>query len=361
MRRALPIAIVCAALLIALGLPALHVRLGDLDARVLPPNASARVVDTALSTQFSGDQSNPVIVVAHAPVRAAPALATYARHLGALPDVAFVRAPLALPRGLWEIDLYSRTRALSATTEQLVQQIRAGPAPYPIGVTGRAAGELDRRASLMAHLPAAFAILAGSTLLILFAMTGSVLLPIKSLIMNLLTLCGAFGVLVLVFQDGNLHGLLGFTSSGSLDQTNMVILAVIAFGLSTDYGVFLLARIKEGHDAGLPDREAVAVGLERSGRVVTAAALLFCAAVGALVTSQLVFIKEFGVGAALAVLIDATVVRALLVPSLMALFGRANWWAPPPLRRIRGNVVPPTPAARGPALGAAAAPESSPP
>ncbi len=172
----------------------------------------------------------------------------------------------------------------------------------------------------------ALAILAGTTLLVLFTMTGSIALAIKSLLMNLLSLSAAFGALVFVFQDSRLQGLLGYTATGSLEQTNMIILFIIAFGLSTDYGVFLLARIKEAHDTGSPDEEAVATGLERSGRVVTAAALLFCAAVGSLAASSVASLKEFGIGVALAVLIDSTIVRALL--------GRANWWAPHPLRSL---------------------------
>jgi uncharacterized membrane protein YdfJ with MMPL/SSD domain len=165
-------------------------------------------------------------------------------------------------------------------------------------------------------------------------MTGSVVLPLKALAMNVLTLSAAFGILVFVFQDGRLEGLLSYTSQGALESTQPIVLFAVAFGLSTDYGVFLLSRIKEARDSGVPDSEAVAVGLERTGRIVTAAALLFCVAIGAFATSQIVFIKELGVGTALAVLIDATIVRALLVPSLMELLGRRNWWSPWPLRRL---------------------------
>jgi len=139
---------------------------------------------------------------------------------------------------------------------------------------------------------------------------------------------------VLIFQDGHLEGLLGFTSQGALESSQPVLLFAVAFGLSTDYGVFLLTRIKEARDNGASDSEAVAIGLERTGRIVTAAALLFCVAIGSFATSDIVFIKELGVGTALAVLIDATIVRALLVPSLMELLGRRNWWAPRPLRRL---------------------------
>ena len=177
-----------------------------------------------------------------------------------------------------------------------------------------------------------------STLIVLFLITGSVVLPIKAVVMNALSLSAAFGILVLIFQDGNLQGLLAYTSQGALDATQPILLVAIAFGLATDYGVFLLSRIKEARDGGAPDTEAVAIGLERTGRIVTAAALLFAVAIGAFATSKLVFIKELGLGAALAVLIDASMVRALLVPSLMALLGRWNWWAPAPLRRLHDRI-----------------------
>jgi RND superfamily putative drug exporter len=182
------------------------------------------------------------------------------------------------------------------------------------------------------------AIVVIATVLVLFLMTGSVVLPVKAVLMNALNLSAMFGILVIVFQDGHLQSLLGFTSEGALDATQPIFLFAIGFGLSTDYGVFLLSRIKEAHDAGTPNSEAVAVGLERTGRIVTAAALLFAVAIGAFVTSQIVFIKELGLGAALTVLIDASVIRALLVPSLMELLGRWNWWAPPPLRRLHNRV-----------------------
>jgi uncharacterized membrane protein YdfJ with MMPL/SSD domain len=150
----------------------------------------------------------------------------------------------------------------------------------------------------------------------------------------LLTTAATAGILVLVFQDGNLTGLLGFTKPEGIEQTDFLVLVAIVFGLSTDYGVFLLTRIKEARDGGLSDADAVAVGLQRTGAIVTAAAILLAVALGAFVTSDLVFLKELGVGAALAVLIDAFVVRGLLVPALMRLLGRANWWSPAPLRRL---------------------------
>jgi len=219
-----------------------------------------------------------------------------------------------------------------------VRAIRARSAPFPVKVGGTSAEFLDRQASLTAHLPIALALVAATTFLILFLMTGSVILPLKALVMNLLSLSAAFGLLVLIFQDGRLESLLGYTSQGALESTQPVLLFAVAFGLSTDYGVFLLGRIKEAHDRGLGTSEAVAVGLERTGRIVSAAAVLFCVAIGAFATSQIVFIKELGVGTALAVLIDATIVRALLVPALMGLLGRWNWWAPRPLRRLHARI-----------------------
>lgn len=207
-------------------------------------------------------------------------------------------------------------------------------APAEVGVTGESARFVDQQASLGDHLPLALTILAVSTLLILFALTGSVILPVKALVMNLLTVSAAFGVLVLIFQDGRLEGLLDYTSRGALDSTQPLVLLAIVFGLSTDYGAFLLTRIKEARDTGAPSDEAVSAGLERTGRIVTAAALLFTVAIGAFATSEIVFIKQVGIGTAAAVLIDATIIRALLVPSLMKLFGERNWWAPRPLRRL---------------------------
>jgi len=184
----------------------------------------------------------------------------------------------------------------------------------------------------------AVTILALITAGFLFMMTGSLILPLVALAMNLLTVAVGAALLVLIFQDGHASGLLGFTTIGGLEESNLVLLFVVAFALSTDYGVFLYARIKEAHEQGLAPRAAVAHGLERTGRLVTAAALLFCVAIGAFATSHIFFIKQLGVGTALAVAIDASAVRALLVPALMGRLGALAWWAPRPLRRLHGLV-----------------------
>ena len=334
MRRPVRVATACAVGLLLVGLPALHLRLGATDSRVLPPGSSARVVDAAVAGQFAADPADPVVALVHAPGGAVQAVGRYRAQLARLPGVGLAQPPALVAPGLWRIDVLASHPPLSSTSQRLVGDIRRLHVPYEVALTGVAAGQFDQHASLRSHIVLALAILAVTTLIVLFVMTGSVALAFKSLVMNLLTLSAAFGTLALIFQQGRLQGLLGYTATGSLEQTNMIILFIIGFGLSTDYGVFLLARIKEAHDAGAPDEVAVATGLERSGRVVSAAALLFCAAVGSLAVSSVASLKEFGIGAALAVIIDATIVRALLVPALMVLLGRANWWAPRPLRSL---------------------------
>jgi uncharacterized membrane protein YdfJ with MMPL/SSD domain len=237
---------------------------------------------------------------------------------------------------VWVVNVVSAAPPLAGESQQLVEDLRTldGGAL----VTGFTADYIDLQESLGSHLPLFLAIVAAVTLVVLFLMTGSVVLPLKQVLMNVLGLSAVFGILVLIFQDGRFEGLLSYSSQGGLASTQMLFLFAVVFGLSTDYGVFLLSRIKEARDGGYSGAEAVAVGLERTGRIVTAAAVLFSIAIGAFVTSQLVFIKELGLGTALAVLIDATIIRALLVPSLMQLLGRWNWWAPAPLRRLHARI-----------------------
>ena len=197
---------------------------------------------------------------------------------------------------------------------------------------------MDLKESLAEHVPLMLAIVVAVTMTVLFLFTGSLVLPLKQILMNLLGLSAVFGILVLVFQDGRFESILGYTEHGGLDATQPLFLFAVVFGLSTDYGVFLLSRIKEARDAGASNRDSVAIGLERVGRIATAAALLFAVAIGAFVTSEMVFIKELGLGTALAVLIDATIIRALLVPSLMEMLGKWNWWSPKPLQRIHARL-----------------------
>ena len=338
MRRPLPVAVASAALLIAIGLPFTGIKFTGVDASVLPASSGPRQVDDALRREFPPAPSDPIALAVEAPPDARPRLERYAEGLRRLPEAASVAPPRRLDARTWMVEVTPRRAALDERSLDLVREIRDRPAPFPVQAAGQSAEFVDQQDSLAAHLPLGLAVLAVATMLILFAMTGSVVLPLKSLVMNLLTLSAAFGLLVLIFQHGRLEGLLDYTSQGALESTQPILLFAIAFALSTDYGVFLLTRIKEARDAGAEDHDAVAIGLERTGRIVTAAALLFCVAIGAFATSEIVFIKEVGVGTALAVIIDATIIRALLVPSLMALLGRRNWWAPRPLRRLHERV-----------------------
>jgi uncharacterized membrane protein YdfJ with MMPL/SSD domain len=337
MRRPAPIAVASAALLIALGIPFLGIKFTSVDATVLPTSASARQVDTALKTGFPPHRDSP-IQLAVAGANGADLQGLIAR-VRKIPGVATVGPPQRLAGGVSEIDVISTSDPLTDQSQDTVRDLRDMPTgSASVLITGFTAHHIDTQSSLADHLPLALAIVAGTTFVVLFLFTGSVVLPIKALVMNVLTLSATFGILVLIFQDGHLEGLLGYTSQGALETTQPLLLFAVAFGLSTDYGVFLLSRIKEARDGGADDSHAVAIGLERTGRIVTAAALLFSVAIGAFVTSEIIFIKELGLGTALAVLIDASIVRALLVPSLMELLGRWNWWAPSPLRRLHARI-----------------------
>ncbi len=337
MRRPGRIAVVSATVLIALGIPFTGIRFISVSASVLPGTASARQVDDQLRTQFPPNRTSPLQVVIGTPP-GSPGAKDLAARIGRLRGVSAVAAAQPAGRNGALIAVAPLAPPLSGASQQLVRDVRALKAPFYVGVAGQSAAFIDLEYSLGAHLPAVLGVVIAATLLVLFLMTGSVILPLKAIVMNALSLSAVLGLLVLIFQDGNLQGLLAFHSQGALDATQPIFLMAVAFGLATDYGVFLLSRIKEARDNGVSDSEAVAVGLERTGRIVTAAALLFAVAIGAFATSKLVFIKELGLGTALAVLIDASIIRALLVPALMELLGRWNWWAPGPLRRLHERI-----------------------
>jgi uncharacterized membrane protein YdfJ with MMPL/SSD domain len=337
-RRPAPVAIASAALLIALGVPFFtQIKFISADARVLPSSASAHQVQTALDSQFPPNRTTPLEVVVGVSASSS-AVRSLSERIADLPGVSALGPAQPASRGTSLLQIVPVQGPLTASTEQLVREVRRIQTPYYLGVAGETASYLDLEHSLGAHLPEALAIVIAATLIVLFLMTGSVVLPLKAIAVNALNLSAVFGILVLIFQHGNLQGLLGYHSLGALDATQPILLFALGFGLATDYGVFLLARIKEAHDGGAPNSEAVALGLERTGRIVTSAALLFAVAVGAFATSQIVFIKELGIGTALAVLLDVSIVRALLVPSLMELLGSANWWAPGPLRRLHERI-----------------------
>lgn len=334
MRFRIGTAVAGTVVLLTLAAPFLGVKFTGVDATVLPDSASAKQVDTVLRDEFTGVEQSPVVVALDAPESAASAVNSYAAELSALRDVEAVLPPRYLGSGTWQVEVLPAASTLDEKTLDLVDAVRGVDAPGDVLVGGLSADQVDQVSAIISGIPLALVILVALTFATLFMMTGSVVLPLKALLMNVLTIAATFGILVFIFQDGNFSSLLGFTSRGALESSQPVFIFAVVFGLSTDYAVFLLTRIKEARDAGAGEREAVALGLQRTGRIVTAAALLFAIALGAFATSEIVFIKELGVGVAVAVLIDATIVRALLVPSLMAMLGRANWWAPGPLRRF---------------------------
>jgi uncharacterized membrane protein YdfJ with MMPL/SSD domain len=348
MRRPLPVATLSALFLIVLGLPFLGIKFNTVDPTVLPDSASARQAYEIVSDEFPPYRETPIWVDVEG--GGPGAAAEVADAVRGVDGVAAVLPPQPLGGEVTAVQAISANPFASDASADTVRAIRALEAPpgTEVLVAGATADFVDFQSSLASHLPIALAIIVLATLVILFLMTGSVVLPVKSLLMNFLNLTAVFGLLVVIFQDGRLEGVLDYSSPGAIEQTMPILLFAVAFGLSTDYAVFLLSRIKEARDNGASDSEAVAIGLERTGRIVTAAALLFAVAMGAFATSQVIFIKENGVGTALAVLIDASIIRALLVPSLMELLGKWNWWAPAPLRRLHerwgiGETAPPEP------------------
>lgn len=334
MRRPVSAAVAASAVLVVLALPVLGIKFTGIDSASMPEDSDAGRVYATLEKDFPGSLQSPVHLISEAPKDAGAELTAYGEQLARIDGVAAVTAPRPIGDGMWETQVALKDAPLSLDAQDTLDAIEGVRAPYPTVPTGNTALYDAMMTSLGDHLPLSIGLMSLTTLLILFAMTGSVVLPLKAVITNLLTLAGTFGLLAFVFQDGNLSGALDFTSQGALQPTMLIILLAVALAMSTDYTVFLFSRIKEGVDHGLPDREAIATGLEKVGRTVTLAAVLFCIPMGALVLSRLIFIKQLGFGTAASVVIDATLVRALLVPSLMALFGKANWWAPGPLRRF---------------------------
>jgi uncharacterized membrane protein YdfJ with MMPL/SSD domain len=308
------------------------------DAGILPASHSARAVDDRLAADYPQLSSDPVVIAVHAPAGAGAAVDRYAASVARVDGVGRVSAPQRLDGSTWRIDAVVPGSPLGDRAQGAVKDIRDLPRPFAVDVGGNAARFADGHAAIAAGLPIALASLVVTTLVLLWLMTGSVVLPIKALLMSFLTLGVTTGVLVLVFQDGRFESLLGYTSQGGIEEADFLVLAAIAFAISTDYGVFVLGRIKEAHDRGVSQPWAITTGIGATGRLVSAAAVLLAVAMGAFATSQIVFLKEIGVGAVVAVLVDAFVVRALLVPSLMALLGNRNWWSPRVLRRVHARV-----------------------
>ena len=333
MHRPVVYLVVVSIVLLALASPFLRVRFGGFDERVMPKDTQSRVVAERLASEFATGSVAPILV-----------LLTNATQQGV---ESFVASAAALPHATgatvtaksgssWLVAITYDGESTSPEAHDLVTAVRELPAPQgaEVFVTGRPAGEMDQLASLRDHLPPMVLYVALVTFLLLFFAFGSVVLPLKAILLNAISVGASFGVVVWGFQDGHLADLLGFTVTGFLEPTNLVLMLAILFGLSTDYEVFLLSRVREEWDRRGNNTEAVAAGLQRTGGIITAAALLLIVVVAGFATGGTTSIKLLGVGTVVAVAVDAVLVRALLVPAAMRLLGRWNWWAPGPLARL---------------------------
>lgn len=332
-RRPVAIGGAVAIVLVPLGIPFLGARFETGDARSLPRSSEARATALALSDRFPAHGTDQVTVIA-AVDPTDPAATAWMTELAAMPGVAGTVVRPGTPAGMTVVDFVPTGTSQGSAATALVERIRTDRPAFDIQVGGPAAELADVKSKLGSRLPIAAVVVSLATLLLLFLMTGSVVIPVKALVMNVLSLGASFGALKLVFQDGHLSGLLGFDSVGALDLWMPVLVLIFAFGLSMDYGVFLLSRIKEVHDQTGDNDTAVAVGLQRSGRIITSAAALIVVAFTGFALGEVLAVKQLGVGLAIAVVIDATLVRMLLVPAIMTVLGDWNWWAPATLRRF---------------------------
>ena len=359
MRRPVPVTAAALVVLLFLGAPSLGMKLGFPDDRVLPETKPTRVVHDTIRNDFSSEEAGAISVVLTGvpdPATRAADVDAFARTLAAVPGVTRVDAetgiyvagqadPLQLPEltprfsrpTATYLSVVPDVEPLSDEGEDLTREIRSIEPGFAVGerlVGGQSAQLVDAKASLFGDLPLALGIIAVITFVLLFLMFGSVVVPLKALVLNLLSLSATFGAMVWVFQEGHGSDFLSFTPTGALTATIPVLMFCVAFGMSMDYEVFLLSRIKEEHDNGADNVHSVARGLEKTGRIVTAAAVLISVVFLAFATSEVSFIKLFGIGLTLAVLLDAFVIRGTLVPAFMRLAGEANWWAPRWMRGI---------------------------
>lgn len=341
MRRPGVVAAATSLIMLALATPAVRAEWTPVDSSAIPTALSSRTVADTISTAFAGTGAAPMTVAIATTGDAGSAeVAAYAAQVNGLPGVVAPGTPVQLDDETWQLDVSAAGEPDGDVAQRLVQETRSVDAATGVDamVAGPAADFVDQQEAIGSRLGLAIGLLVTLTLLVLWLMTGSVILPVKAVIMNALTVAASLGLLTFVYQDGRLTGLLNYTPNGGVEPTDFLVTAAIIFALSTDYGVFLLGRIKEMRDSGLGEREAVAAGVQRTGAVVTAAAILLAVAIGAFSTSSISFIQQIGVATAFGVLLDAFVVRSLLVPSLMGLLGKWNWWAPMPLRRLHDRI-----------------------
>jgi trehalose monomycolate/heme transporter len=332
MRRPVLVAVGVVALLLAIASPFLGVKWGSVDYRVLPAETPSHMASERLNDEFTGgDRSTANVLVRGADETQVAAYADDLRQVEGIVDVRTVAAEgdTTLLRAAWQ------GNSQSEASQDLVRDLRAVDAPQGAEalVGGLTADTVDLAASVGDHLPIMGAIVVAVMLLLLFLAFGSVVLPIKAVVMNAFSITASFGVVTWIFSDGHLADVIGFTPQGFLDLTNPIVMLAVLFGLSMDYEVFLLSRVREQWDATGDNDLAVTTGVQKTGRIITSAAILLGVVIGAFATSGVVFMKMMGIGMLVAILLDATVVRALLVPATMKLLGRWNWWAPAPLAR----------------------------
>lgn len=336
MRRPGLIAGVTMLVMLILAAPALTVKWTPIDASVVPVSQSARTVTDAVEADFGGSADTPMTVSVTSTDEAA--VTAYAASITPLDGVRTVADPLRLDDDSWQVDVAVAGEPADPVAQNLVSEVRTLSTGVDAKVAGPAADFVDQQAAIGSRLPLAITLLVGLTLIVLWLMTGSVILPLKAVLMNALTVGTALGALVFVYQGGRFADFLGYTPNGGIEPTDFLVATAVIFALSTDYGVFLLGRIKESRESGYGEHEAVAVGLQRTGSVVTAAAILLAVAIGAFASSSISFIQQIGIATAFSVLVDAFIVRSLLVPALMGLLGKWNWWAPLPLRRLHDRL-----------------------
>jgi uncharacterized membrane protein YdfJ with MMPL/SSD domain len=335
-RRPVTVALASTVLLLAAAVPLFSTTLTGPSAAAVPPGLPSYDVDHYVQAAYPRDVSEAITVTVHGAASRAQ-LAGLNRRIEAIDGIARGTPFVPASDRVAYANFASTTVALSRRSQDAVREIRSlrPPGSAAILVSGNTARFIDQKQSLTDHLPLVIALVAGSTLFLLFMLTGSVILPLKTLLMNAMTLAATLGIVVLSFQDKLLTGPLGYTGPYAVEVTSLVFLFAVIFGLATDYAVLVMARIKEQHDLGAPNDQAVATGIARTGRVITAAAVMIAVVFLAFAVSSIFFMKEIAIGQAVGVLVDASIVRALLVPSLMRLLGAWNWWAPAPLKWIQ--------------------------
>jgi RND superfamily putative drug exporter len=334
MKRPVIVSLGSLALLAILAAPVTNIAFAQIDSRVLPASHPSAIAGQVITDRFTSYEGSPIEVIFPGGVGKEAELHTYLNQVSRVEGIARIAAPEVYGSDI-RVQVIPSISSRTTAAEDLIRAIRSLEKPEGILIGGTAADFTDSQDGIARTLPWALGWVALSVLILVFIFTGSIILPIKAVILNALSLLATLGAITWIFIDGNLKWLVGdFTVTGTLDTGSCILVAVVVFGLSMDYEIFLLSRIREEHLAGKSNIEAVATGLQRSARIITAAALLLAVVFGAFVTSGVTSIKMLGFGVALAVLLDATIVRALLVPALMRLFGERNWWAPKSLRRF---------------------------